>query len=235
VAIGFEDGDGDPSTAVIARRGSSSWTLEVSGQAAHSSQIFQPDVGAGAIHEAARILHGFYVALAGEELLTFNPGLVLGGTAVEFDPGKQNIVARAVVVSGDLRTISAEQLVRSREQMRQIVAEHLPGTDARIVFSDGYPPMAPTSGNLRLLALLDAVSRSLGQGPVRAVDPRNAGAADVSFVAQDVAMIIDGVGLMGKGGHTTAETADLRTLITQSQRVALLLYRMAAAGVPSAD
>lgn len=243
VAIGFEDGDGDPSTAVIARRGSSSWNLEVSGQAAHSSQIFQPDVGAGAIYEAARILNGFYVALADEELLTFNPGVVLGGTMVDFDAGelrgtasgKQNVVARRVVVSGDLRTISPEQLLRSRERMREIVADHLPGTEARIVFSDGYPPMAPTRGNRQLLALLDEVSRDLGQGPVRAVDPRNAGAADVSFVAHEVAMVIDGVGLMGSGGHTIDETADLRTLVSQARRVALLLSRLAADSVPATD
>jgi len=243
VAIGFEDGDGDPSTAVIARRGSSSWNLEVSGQAAHSSQIFQPDVGAGAIYEAARILNGFYVALADEELLTFNPGVVLGGTMVDFDAGelrgtasgKQNVVARRVVVSGDLRTISPGQLLRSRERMREIVADHLPGTEARIVFSDGYPPMAPTRGNRQLLALLNEVSRDLGQGPVRAVDPRNAGAADVSFVAHEVAMVIDGVGLMGSGGHTIDETADLRTLVSQARRVALLLSRLAADSVPATD
>ncbi|HBO13064.1 MAG TPA: peptidase M20, partial [Halieaceae bacterium] len=55
-AIGFEDGDGDPETAVIARRGSSSWRLAVSGRPAHSSQIFRPDIGYGAAFELARIL-----------------------------------------------------------------------------------------------------------------------------------------------------------------------------------
>jgi len=34
LAIGFEDGDGDPKTAVIARRGSSNWTLRAAGRAA---------------------------------------------------------------------------------------------------------------------------------------------------------------------------------------------------------
>ena len=48
-AIGFEDGDGNPETAVIARRGSSGWTLAVTGTRAHSSQIFQPEFGDGAI------------------------------------------------------------------------------------------------------------------------------------------------------------------------------------------
>ncbi len=58
-AIGFEDGDGNPETAVIARRGSSGWVLTVKGKRAHSSQVFQPEFGDGAIYEAARILQYF--------------------------------------------------------------------------------------------------------------------------------------------------------------------------------
>jgi glutamate carboxypeptidase len=42
-------------------------------------------------------------------------------------------------------------------------------------------------------------------------------------------MILDGVGLMGDGGHTVNETADLRTLPSQTRRAALLLYRLARA------
>ena len=49
IALGYEDGDGLASTAVISRRGSSDWTLTVKGNAAHSSQLFTKDVGAGAI------------------------------------------------------------------------------------------------------------------------------------------------------------------------------------------
>ena len=36
IAIGFEDGAGDPKTAVIARRSSSGWLLSVTGVPAHS-------------------------------------------------------------------------------------------------------------------------------------------------------------------------------------------------------
>ncbi|MFT6044779.1 MAG: glutamate carboxypeptidase, partial [Arenicella sp.] len=65
IALGFEDGDGDIQTAVIARRGSVDWTLNVSGKPAHSSQIFKADVGYGAIFETARILNLFREQLAG--------------------------------------------------------------------------------------------------------------------------------------------------------------------------
>jgi len=63
-------------------------------------------------------------------------------------------------------------------------------------------------------------------GEVSAVDPRKAGAADISFVAQYVDMAIDGLGLMGSGGHTVQESADIRTLGQQTKRAALLLHRL---------
>ncbi|MEQ8424860.1 MAG: M20/M25/M40 family metallo-hydrolase, partial [Cyclobacteriaceae bacterium] len=85
IALGFEDGDGNPKTAVVARRSSSGWQLNVEGVPAHSSQIFTKDIGAGAIYEASRIINGFYEALSGEENLTFNPGVILGGTSVDHD------------------------------------------------------------------------------------------------------------------------------------------------------
>ena len=67
----------------IARRGSASWKLEVTGKPAHSSQVFTDRVGTGAIYETSRILNEFYSQLSVEENLTFNPGFILGGTSVE--------------------------------------------------------------------------------------------------------------------------------------------------------
>lgn len=233
-AIGFEDGDGSPETAVIARRGSSGWTLSVTGTRAHSSQIFKPEYGDGAIYEAARILNEFRVQLVGMENLTFNPGVILGGTEVEYDAagnrgtafGKNNIISGLVTVTGDLRAVSLQQLAQARKVMRAIVEDHLPMTGASIEFRDGYPPMPPSDGNYALLKLFDEASRDFDLGAVAAVKPRNAGAADISFVANDVKMAMDGVGLMGSGGHTLDEVADLRSLNQQAKRVVLLLYRL---------
>jgi glutamate carboxypeptidase len=242
-AIGFEDGPGDPHVAVIARRGDESWTLRATGTPAHSSQIFQPEVGAGAVYEVSRVLSEFYRQLAGRHYLTFNPGLALGGTAVRLDStgisgsaeGKTNVVAERMTVTGDLRTISPEQLAAAKRVMQAIVAKHLPHTDAELTFDPGYPPMAPTAGNRRLLATYDHVSRELGLWPVTAADPAKAGAADVSFVAALVPMKIDGVGLSGHDDHTTKETADLRMLSVQTKRAALLLHRLTTKPADASD
>ena len=233
-AIGFEDGPGDPRYAVTARRGTTGWVLRVTGTPAHSSQIFRSDIGPGAIFEAARILNEFRDKMAGEEHLTFNPGLIVGGTSVEFDAtaargtafGKTNVVAEHAVVSGDLRTLSREQLDKAKATMEAVVKESMPHTEATLTFDEGYPPLAPTDGNARLLAMYDQGSRDHELGAVTAVSPDKAGAADVSFVAGEAQMILDGVGLMGRDDHTTAETADLTTLPSQTVRAAVLLYRL---------
>ncbi|MBM4194447.1 MAG: M20 family metallopeptidase [Gemmatimonadetes bacterium] len=234
VAIGFEDGAGDPKTAVIGRRGTTIWKLTTTGQAGHASQIFRADLGAGALNEAARIINEFYQTLAGEQYLAFSGGLALGGSGVKLDStltlgsaeGKTNVIAQQMVITGDMRTISAEQLARTKERMREIVARNLPKTTATIEFIEGYPPLAPTDGNRRLLAMYDRAAQDLGTGSVAAVDPSRAGAADVSFVAGIVPMIIDGVGLSGRDGHSASETADLNWLPRQAKRAALLLSRI---------
>jgi glutamate carboxypeptidase len=236
VAIGFEDGPADPKLAVTARRGTAGWEVRVKGAPAHSSQIFREDIGYGAVYELARILNTFRERMSGEAHLTFNPGIVLGGTTVEFDAvqlrgsafGKTNVIAEHAVASGDLRALSREQFEKARATMTEIVAASLPRTSATIRFDEGYPPMAPTAGNAKLLALYDRASRDLGFGAVTTVSPDRAGAADVSFAAEYVKTAIDGVGLMGHSDHTVNETADLATLPSQTKRIAVLLLRLMA-------
>lgn len=241
VALAFEGGE--RGRAVVARRGASLWRLEVAGRQGHSSLIFADAYGSGAIFEAARILHRFHDEVRGPRHLTFNPGVVLGGTEVAYDPtsnrgtafGKTNVIAQRVVVDGGLRFISGEQLAEARARMREIVADHLPGTTAEITFQDKYPAMPPTDGNRRLLALLDEASRDLGLGPVEGYDPSERGAADISFVAPIVDGL-DGLGPYGSGAHTADETVDLRSLPEVAARAAVLLHRLTTGPVgPTTD
>jgi len=234
IALGFEDGSGDPHTAVISRRSAGSWTLRTTGTPGHSSQIFRDDIGAGALYEASRILDGFRTRLGGQQYLTINPGVVLGGSEVKYDTaqsggtafGKTNVIAGQAIVSGDIRALSPEQLQGAMATMKEVVSQHLPKTTAELAFDDGYPPMAPTDGNRKLLAVHDSVSRALGFGPVVAVDPSKAGAADVSFAAPYVPMVIDALGLAGWDDHSDKETANLNWLPRLTKRAAVLIYRL---------
>lgn len=234
IALGFEDGDGNIKTAVIARRGSVDWELQVTGMPAHSSQIFQPDVGYGAVFETARILNAFREHLAGFGELTFNPGMIIGGSNLEYDKatasgtafGKNNVIAKSAKVTGGIRALTTKELEKAQKVMQDIAADNLPHTSATLSFGDGYPPMAPSDGNKRLLEMYSDISESLGYGEIDAVDPRNAGAADISFTAGLVDMALDGLGLMGSGGHTKDEIADISSLEKNTQKAAILLYRL---------
>lgn len=235
VALGFENGDGNPETIVVARRGSAGWKLEVTGNAAHSSQVFSEKVGVGAIYETSRILNEFYKQLSKEENLTFNPGFILGGTSVDLKEdetggtasGKTNVVALKVLVKGDIRAVSLEQLEKARQEMTRIVSENYPQTQANLTFdAGGYPPLGRTDGNNRLLNYYDEISRDLGYGKVYPVNPRNAGAADISFTAGHVDMAVDGLGLSGADDHTVNETGNINKLGVQAKRAALLMYRL---------
>lgn len=238
IALGFEDADGDIKTAVVARRGSIGWQLDVVGKPAHSSQIFTDNVGYGAIFETARILNSFREQLAGVGNITFNPGLIAGGTEVEVQPensivqgfGKTNVVAKEVTVKGGIRTLTADELANAKKVMQEVASNNLAHTSAKLTFADGYPPMAPTDQNYALLKMYSEVSESLGYGPVEPVNPRNAGAADISFAADHVDMAIDGLGLMGEGGHTKDEVADMSTFAQNMHKAAILLYRLGEKG-----
>jgi glutamate carboxypeptidase len=241
IAIGLEDGPADPKYAVTARRGTTSWEVRVKGKVAHSSQVFRDDVGYGAIYEAARIVNAFREQLAGEALLTFNPGTFLGGTTVEFDDvqargsafGKTNVIAEHAVVAGDLRTISPEQLERTKKAMEAIVRQSLPHAESTITFGEGYPPLPPSEANAKLLEVYTRASEDLGFGPVTAVGPERAGAADVAFVHGIVPSIIDGLGLMGADDHSLNERADMHTLPSQTKRAAVFLYRLHRGRIPN--
>jgi glutamate carboxypeptidase len=230
VALAFEGYE--PGTAVVGRRGFSSWRLEVQGSQGHSSQIFGPERGSGAVFEVARILTAFHETLR-EPYLTFNPSVIVGGTEVRYDPktfsgratGKPNVVPREVVVEGDLRFLTRAQLEAARDKMRKIVADSLPRTSATIAFTDGMPSMEPTAANRSLLAVLDAVSREMGAGPIAAHDPQKRGAGDVSFVSPPLPAL-DGLGALGEHEHAPGESVEVEALPLLTKRAALLMYRL---------
>lgn len=220
-------------TASIARRSSGGWVLRVKGKAAHSMGVFSTHSGYGAIYETARILNAFREQVI-EPSLTFNPGLVFGGTNISYSEdtatasafGKSNVIARDAQVQGDLRYLSPEQGERARQKMQVIVSSgNLPGTSATISFSESYPPMPPTEAGRNLAALYSEASQDAGLGRIDILDPSLRGAGDVQFVAP-YTVGIDGLGAQGKGAHTDDEDLEISSIERGAIRAALLIYRL---------
>ncbi|HEY3707445.1 MAG TPA: M20/M25/M40 family metallo-hydrolase [Terracidiphilus sp.] len=216
----------------VSRRSSITWHIKTTGETGHSSGIFSEHMGYGAIYELARILDDFRTKLP-EPSLTFNVGMVVGGTSLTVDEagnnataaGKDNIVAPTAYASGDIRTISNEQTERVEKKMRDLVAQHLPKTSATIDFGEGYPAMAPTDENRALLKLLNQANKELGFGEMPELDPMKRGAGDIAFIA-DLLPGLAGVGATGEGAHAPGETVDLKAQAINTKRDAVLMWKL---------
>ena len=234
VALDFENlmRSGSQDVGSIARRSSTYWTIRVKAPSGHSLGVCRPAFGCGAIYELARILDTFRRELP-EPNLTYNVGLVLGGSQAALNAddtggqasGKKNVIAAEAIARGDIRTLSNEQEARVRARMQAIVARHLDKAEAEIAFAeDGYPPMAPTEGNMALLARLNQVNATLGLPPMPQGDPADRGAGDIAFVSFIDGLV--GLGVAGEGAHAPGETADLKSFDIQAKRAALLMTRL---------
>jgi len=216
----------------VSRRSSISWKIETTGESGHSSAIFSEGKGYGAVYELTRILDAFRTQLP-EQYLTFNVGMVLGGTSVTVDKdgisgtatGKDNVIPPKAFASGDIRTISNDQTDRVEKKMQSIVAKHLPKTTATISFGEGYPAMAPTAGSRAVLGILNQVNQSLGVSPMPELDPMKRGAGDIAFVSPPLPGLA-GIGATGEGAHQPGETIDLSAQPINTKRAALLMYRL---------
>jgi len=235
VALSFEGSNRHDGvdTASIARRSSGGWVLRVRGKPAHSMGVFSAQSGYGAIYETARILNAFREQVI-EPSLTFNPGLVFGGTSISYAEdtatasafGKSNVIARDAEVLGDLRYLSPEQGERARQKMQAIVSSgNLPGTSATISFTESYPPMPPTDAGRKLVEQYSKASQDAGLGRIEILDPSLRGAGDVQFIAP-YTVGIDGLGAQGRGAHTDDEDLEIASIERGAIRAALLIYRL---------
>jgi glutamate carboxypeptidase len=235
VALEFEAlaRDGGRDMGSISRRSSSTWTLRTSAKSGHSSGVFSEGAGFGAAYELVRILDAFRIDLR-EPNATYNVGLMLGGATAELNEsatggsatGKGNVIPAAAIARGDLRTLSNEQTQRIQQRMRAIVDQHLPGTQAELIFKESYPAMPPTAGSRALLGRLNEVNEALGLEEMKELDPLKRGAGDIAFVADKVDGLI-GFGAAGQGSHAPGETVDLTSFDRQIKRAALLMSRLA--------
>jgi glutamate carboxypeptidase len=219
-------------TVRTARRSAVVWQLETTGVTGHSSQIFNDNFGYGAIYELIRILDAFREQLP-EKGLTFNVGLMLGGTTLQVNDaniagnasGKVNVIPPIARANGDLRTLSNEQTERVVAKMKAIVAAHLPKTGATLTIEETYPAMPESEGSRNLAGQLNAVNTDAKLPAMVLADAMAGGAGDIAFVAPFVPGLV-GVGSAGTGAHSDSEIAYLDSIPTQAKRMAILMYRL---------
>lgn len=221
-------------TATIARRGINDWTITTSGIPSHSAGMFQKGSSNGAILEIAQVINSIRDKFHKQKYLTFNPGIILGGLNVNYDKdsisgeasGKNNIIAKTAVASGDFRFLTESQKIKAKKLIETILKKHLPGTAAQVEFKESIPPLAPTSGNINLFKKLNQASIDLGYGKMQTLDVLARGGADIAYVAKITPQNLSGLGPVGDDEHTIHESLNIDSLPVVTARTALLIYRL---------
>lgn len=221
-------------TASVGRRGISNWLVKSHGNESHSATIFQDGVGDGAIFEIVRILNTMRSVFGITKDVTYNPGMIIGGTKIDFNAldttgtafGRNNVVSKTALAKGDFRYLTQKEHDHFLKKLKWIVQKHLPYTTSIVAFQDGIPAMPPTKANVRLLRQYSQVSEDLGQGKINILDPSLRGAGDISYIAFRVPANLVGLGPVGIGGHSVIEKAETASFQVQTERAALLMYRL---------
>jgi len=205
---------------VTERKGGATFTIDVTGRAAHSG-VNHAD-GASAIETLARkvqALHSLTDYAAG---ITTNVGLVSGGLST-------NTVAPSAQARLDVRFCSLAQREAVFERIRAIVdAPGVPGTTATLAQDSEFLPLERCwSGEL--LQRYQASASRVGF----AVDGEfTGGCSDAGFTASLGIPTLCGVGPVGGKAHTDGEYCCLETLVPRAQALVGTIVGLADPATP---
>jgi len=200
-------GNGDLKTA---RKGLGRFTLHVTGRAAHAGTSRQD--GASAIEELAHQVLRLHASTDDERGLSFNVGVVRGGTS-------ENVVAAHAEALVDVRVASAADLVVAESVLQELepVTE---GTS--LTLSGGWtrPPLEPTPRSAALFARAREHGRELG---LDLRETASGGGSDGNLVAALGVPVLDGLGIVGGGAHALDEHVRLDSLPVRARLLSRIL------------
>lgn len=202
------------------RKGLGQVRLVVHGRASHAGAAHQD--GRSAIRELAYKIIEIENMTDYETGLTVNVGLVSGGEA-------RNMVAPCAEAYVDLRYPQPHQGETARQQFEDIAATfYSVPADSTDVGSEIWvnlhrPPKIPTPASDRLLYRTVAIGALLGE-QISVAD--SGGGTDGSLTQAAGLPTLDSLGLIGSGGHSQREQADLDSFVQTTKRAAILIHRL---------
>jgi len=210
-------------TQIRQRKGLGQARLVVNGRASHAGASHQD--GRSAIRELAYKIIEIEEMTNYETGVTINVGLVSGGEA-------RNMVAPCAEAYVDLRYPLPQQGDAARQQIMDISTKlYSVPPDSTEVSSELWinlhrPPKIPTPASDRLLERTIAIGTLLGEE----IGISDSGGGTDGSLTQAVGLpTLDSLGLIGLGGHSQREQADLSSLTQITKRAAILINRLTEA------
>ena len=196
---------------LVGRKGNIHPELIVKGIAAHAGADL--DKGASAIVELAHKIIAVNKLTDKERGLTFNCGVITGGTVA-------NAVADSASVVIDMRYLTAVDGAEGLESLRKIAAENvIPGTSCKVSnLRERFTPMEVTEGNLKLYEIVRQQGEKLGLAVEKKV---GGGASDAGWTVRAGAPSLCAMGARGSFNHSDREFIELDSLVERTKLLAL--------------
>jgi glutamate carboxypeptidase len=191
------------------RKGSLRFTIRTFGKAAHSG--LDPEKGASAIRELARVIDRLYALADPERGVTVNVGVIAGGL-------RANVVAPEARAELDIRVLATADAERIEREVLALTAV-TPGTRLLVEGGIDRPPLEPTAGNRALFAAAQRRAEELG---INLGEGTAGGASDGSLTSR-ITPTLDGLGAVGDGAHAAHEHVILDRLPERAALLASLL------------
>jgi glutamate carboxypeptidase len=211
----LEPAAGPEGACKTARKGVARYTLRVHGQAAHAGLDFER--GASAIVEAAHQVVAIGALSRPARGLTFNPGLISGGS-------RSNVVAASAEVVVDVRFRTTAQSARADAALRRLRPRD---PRCRLQFEGGVerPPFERGPQTARLYRLAAQAAAQLGFSLAEAAV---GGGSDGNLTAALGIPTLDGLGAVGDRAHSPDEFVLARHMPRRAALLAQLIESLAA-------
>lgn len=197
-----------------ARKGVGIFHVKATGQEAHAG--LDPEVGASAVDEIARVILRLHGEADLEKGTTVNVGLVRGGT-------RTNVKAGSATADIDVRVSSETELQRINTVLDGLTAR---SANATLGVSGAWnrPVMARSAQTARLFAEAQHVADQLG---FALAETSVGGASDGNFAAALGLPVLDGLGAVGDGAHARNEWISIDGMLERTCLAAGLLAALA--------
>jgi glutamate carboxypeptidase len=198
------------------RKGVGLYRVTVTGRPAHAGADHEK--GINAIEEMAHQVLNIQRFTEYEAGTTVSVGVVRGGT-------RSNVVPAQATARVDVRVIDAAEAARLDARMHSLTAR-LPGASVHVSGGINRPPMARSAAVARLYVQAQDLGEALG---LRITEAGSGGGSDGNFTAALGVPTLDGLGVVGDGGHAEHEHVVLSSM---PERAALLAALIREGGMP---
>jgi glutamate carboxypeptidase len=198
------------------RKGVGLYRVTVTGRSAHAGADHEK--GINAIEEMARQILHIQQFTNYEAGTTVNVGVVRGGT-------RSNVVPAQATARVDVRITDASEAAQIDARMHSLTPV-LAGTSIHVSGGVNRPPMPRTDAIAGLYVRARALGAELG---LRITEASSGGGSDGNFTAALGVPTLDGLGVVGDGGHSDNEYVVLSSM---PERAALLAAMIREGGPP---